>query len=124
MDAQQFRARAEADEVLSKYLEELIEEASPCVPDRTAANDLLLSLLSTVAAHALYLWLRDCVSQADLVPQALLRTGLERAIDSFARTGFTRQEATDVITAVSSALATRPPEGDALDKGMALVRND
>jgi hypothetical protein len=91
------------------------------VPDRTAANDLLLSLLSTIAAHGLYHWFRLYATQRKSPTEAELRPALEREIDTFVGTGFTRQEAIDVIGAMSNALTLRSPQEDALDAGLALL---
>jgi hypothetical protein len=121
MDAPQFRRRAEKDENLSRYLEQVMQEAAPIVPARTAHVDFLLNLLAVASSSALLLWLKHYAEYQCGLSESELRHALEQEIDRIAAAGFTREQATDAVTAVSNAVATRPPEKFVLQAGLALL---
>jgi hypothetical protein len=124
VNADQFRASAETDEQLGPYLETLLEEASPLVPDRTANFDFLLALLAAVAARSLYVSLSELAANRPLLDEATLRQRLQSQADAFAATGATQTQIADVIAAVSSAMTVRPPNEEEIPAGLALLRGE
>jgi hypothetical protein len=117
MDVDEFRKRAETDQVMADYLDDVSQQAAPDQADRTFGVETLFFF----SAYALYLWVRNYIDHQRGLQEAELRRLMEQEIDAFVKKGFSRQQAVEAVLAVSKAVSKKPPDDSVLKAGLAAM---
>lgn len=115
MDAEQFQAYAETNQVLADYLDEIAQHGHGNDEHDRAAG---LELLFVVASYAAYQWVRRYIDRRRGLDQAELRRLMESEIERFTAQGYSRAEALAAVIAVSKAVAAEPPSDSILSTAL------
>jgi hypothetical protein len=118
MDVNQFRERAETNQVLADYLDDVAQKAAEPETARTVGVDLLF----IVAAQALYLLVRNYLEHQRGLQQADLRRKMEQEIGDLVKSGYSTEQALASVIEVSKAITNNPPGDSILKAGLALLQ--
>jgi hypothetical protein len=120
MDAEQFRQRAELDQTLPDYLDDVAQKADP---DQAAHRAAAMTLLFGVAAYALYRLAKNYFDHKRGLQEAELRKLMEEEVEVLAQKGWSRDKALEVVQKVSKEVASLRPDSPVLKAALALLGN-
>jgi hypothetical protein len=127
MDALQFQHHARGDEPLRTFLQEIADEVAPQVaaeqPDRyltVTGADLLFSL----AAYALYRFLKDYFDHRRARHEAELLQQQQQVVAALIQDGFPPKEAQATVVALLKGIAKRTEDDPALKTALGLLGKD
>jgi hypothetical protein len=118
MNVQEFLRKAELDQTMADYFDEVAQAASSTKNDRSVGLDFMFVL----AGYAAYMWLKNKIDHQRGLDEAELRRLMENEIDSLVDKGQPIQVALAAVQRVSKAVAARPPDESVLAAGLALLK--
>lgn len=118
MTAEQFYHRAELDQTLADYLDEVAYEANPEQADRSVA----LGMLFGVAAYALYRLAKNHYDYQRGLDEAELRELMLDQVDALVQKGWSQDKALAAVQAVAKDIASLRPDSPALKAALALLK--
>jgi hypothetical protein len=118
MNAEQFRQRAELNQTLADYLDEVAQEADPDQAHRAGG----LALLFGVAVYALYRVAKNHFDHQRGLDEAELRQLMLDQVDALVQKGWDRDKALDAVLKVSKDVASLRPDSPAFKAAIALLQ--
>jgi hypothetical protein len=118
MNPEQFRQRAELNQTLADYLDEVAQEADPDQARRSVA----LGMLFGVAAYALYRQAKNYFDHERGLNEAELRQQMLQEVEALVKNGWSRDKALQAVLKVSNDVAGLRPDNPALSAALALLR--
>jgi hypothetical protein len=118
MDAEQFRKRAEVDQTLADYLDEVAQAADP----GPAHRSLVLGALFVVTAYALYRMAKNHFDLQRGLDEAELRQLMLDQVEALVQKGWDRSQALEAIGKVSKDVASLRADSPALKAALALLK--
>lgn len=117
MSFQQFRGRAELNETVADYLDEVAQQASPDQAHRSVGLDMLFGL----AAYALYRQAKNYLDHRRGLIEAELNEKMLDQVETLVSGGWDREKALAAVLAVNKEVATLRPDSPALKEALALL---
>jgi hypothetical protein len=118
MNPEQFRQRAQLDQTLADYLDEVAQEAEPDQAQRTVS----LGVLFAVAAYALYRMATNYYDNQRGLDEAMLRQLMLDQVDALVGKGWGREKAVDAVQAVSRDIASLRSDSPALKAALLILK--
>jgi len=117
MNWEQFRERAELDQTLADYLDDVTQGADPDQAHRAAG----LTLLFGVAAYALYRLAKNYCDYQRGLDETELRQRMMEEVQGLVRGGWNRDKALEAVLKVSKDVASLRLDSPALKATIAIL---
>jgi hypothetical protein len=118
MDFEQFRRRAELNQAVADYLDEIAQAADP----DQAHRSVTLGILFAVSTYALYRLAKNYFDHQRGLSEAELRQEMLEQVEVLEKSGWDRDKALATVLTVSKETATLRPDSPALEAALALMK--